>query len=418
MADILPLRGLRYTHTDNLSACITQPYDKINSQLKKDYQKRSANNLVHLLLPEAEGTHSIYEKSAQCLKKWREKNILACDSAPSLYPYRQSFTYNTSQHVRSGFICRVHIEDYCAKIIYPHERTLAGPREDRLNLLKATRTHFGLIFLLYEDDGTVQSLIDEEMQKNPLLAAKDDFEVTNEVWQMSEPAKISEIEKAMASRALFIADGHHRYETSRVYARENPHDPAAQYTLAMCVNINSPLIVLPTHRSVRGLQNYAPQQCKEELAQYFTITAAVSNEEMMNTVVGADGNTIIGWYDGSDYYTLELKSPEIMTKEMPDASNDLRGLDVAVLHTLILEKTLGITPDKMEHGGMVGYHRDPHEAIEMVEDAEAQCAFFLKATSPAELCNVARNGGVMPQKSTDFYPKLISGMIMYALDCV
>lgn len=416
MAEIRPLHGLHYSDTSVCEKCVTQPYDKITPALRETYIQRHPHTLAHLLLPVAEHGKTPYETAALRLQEWRKDGVLLHDESAALYPYRQSFEFNGDTHTRTGFVCRVRIEDYAARIIYPHERTLSGPREDRLNLLRATRTHFGLIFLLYEDDGTIQSLIDAQMAHEPDFSVRDDFSVLNDIWRITDSATIDTLCAAMATRELFIADGHHRYETSRVYARENPHDNAAQYTLAMCVNMASPLVVLPTHRTVRNCPAYTSNSCADALRKVCEVTASASHEAMMKDVMDAHDVVVIGWYDGTRYYTLHIKDDAAMRTRAPEKSDAWRALDIAVLHTLILEDVLHITPDQMEKGGMVGYHRDAEEALQMVDSGAAQCAFFVKPTRPQQVCDVARNDEVMPQKSTDFYPKLLSGLMMYALD--
>jgi len=415
MADVRPLKAVRYNGKSDLSDLVTQPYDKISPQLKEEYKSRDSNNLVNVLLPEEKEGKTKYKISGEVFHKWLDEGILKRDEESGFYPYRQTFEIFGEKHQRSGFIGLVKVEDYSKKIIFPHEKTLTGPKEDRMALLKEGRVHYGLIFLLYKDDGKAQKIIDEAMQKEKIVDFKDDFDVENQVWQLNDKEKIRELNAAMADKQLFIADGHHRYETSLNYAKENSNDISAQYTMAMFVNINSPLVVLPTHRVVRGIENYTPTMLSEKLKKYFDVSTVESVDEIIEITKNAEVITI-GVFDGEKYFAAKLKDENVMKELCGDYSDAWRSLNVAVLHTLIIEKCLGITQDKVAKESAVSYHRNPKGAVELVKSGKANCAFFLKPTSPAQVCEVALNGEVMPQKSTDFYPKLLSGITMYSLD--
>ena len=415
MADVRPLKAARYNEKSNLSDLVTQPYDKISPQLKEEYKSRDPNNLVNVLLPEKKEGKTKYQISGEVFRQWLNDGILKRDEKAGFYPYRQTFEIFGETHQRSGFIGLVKVEDYSKKIIFPHEKTLTGPKEDRMALLKEGRVHYGLIFLLYKDDGKAQKIIDDSMTGNTIVDFKDDFDVENQVWQLTDKEKISELNAAMANKQLFIADGHHRYETSLAYAKANPTDISAQYTMAMFANINSPLVVLPTHRVVRGLDNYTPAMLSDKLKKYFDVSTVESVDEVIKATKNAEVITI-GIFDGEKYLLAKLKDENIMKEICGEQSDAWRSLDVAVLHTLIIEKCLGITQDKVAKESAVSYHRNPNGAVDRVKSGEANCAFFLKPTSPAQVCEVALNGEVMPQKSTDFYPKLLSGITMYALD--
>ena len=415
MADVRPFKAVRYNGKSDLSKLVTQPYDKISPQLKEEYKTRDPHNLVNILLPDEKDGKSKYQVSGEVFKQWRAENILKHDDSAGFYPYRQSFEIFGEKHRRSGFIGLVKVEDYSKKIIFPHEKTLTGPKADRLALLKEGRVHYGLIFLLYKGDENSRKIIDEEMNNKPIVDFNDDFDVENELWQLNNKEKIRALNEAMADKQLFIADGHHRYETSLNYAKENPDDLSAQYTMAMFVDINSPLVVLPTHRVVRGIDNYSPAALKEKIGEFFNIEQKENLDAVLSATKNSDKITI-GIFDGENYLTAELKDNDLMKKFCSDKSDAWRALDVSVLHTLIIEKSLGISQEKVAKEAAVSYHRNPKGAVELVASGKANCAFFLKPTSPAQVCEVALNGEVMPQKSTDFYPKLLSGITMYALD--
>lgn len=421
MARIAPFHAVRFAPHINPAAVLTQPYDKIPPALRAEYAARSPYNLVHLILPDDDEArrHDMdkYTWAATLVRRWLHDGTLIQDSAPTFYAYRQSFDIFGSHYVRSGFIGLCHVEPYDRRVIFPHEKTLAKPKADRLALLRAMRMHCELIFFLYEDDGTAQHLLEDVMRTTPpITSARDDFNVENELWHIAAPDHVTALVKALAPRQLFIADGHHRYETSLNYAAEHADDPLAQFTLGMFVNINSSLVILPTHRSISGVQNYNPAAVRTALADTFLIRPATNLDATLAEINTPRDLPCIGWYDGQAWWTLQLRTLDAMRVAAPSHSDAWRALDVAVLHTLIIERTLGISPHAIEHEAGIAYHRDPQEALHAVTSGAAQCAFFLRPTRPAQVCAVARAGEVMPQKSTDFYPKLLSGLAMYALD--
>jgi uncharacterized protein (DUF1015 family) len=416
MADIRPFHAVRYAAGTPLDRVVTQPYDKIPPELRQTYLARDPHNLVNLILPDEGGGMDKYRHSAALFQQWYAAGVFARDAAAGIYPYRQQFDIFGQSHVRGGFIARIHVEPYEKKIVFPHERTLAKPKADRLSLLRAGRVHYGLIFLLYEDDGRVQAILDAAMQSAPCAALTDDFAVRNELWQISNAARVQAVQAAMADKQVFIADGHHRYETSLAYTAEQPDDLCAQYTMAMFVNIRGPLVILPTHRSVYGIENYAPAQVRQALQRDFTLQPCATLDALLAATRAPQGVACLGVYDGKEFYAATLTDLAPMRAAAPEHSDDWRALDVAILHTLVIERALGISAARVEQEAGVHYHRDPQEALQRVQSGAAQCAFFLRPTAAAQVCAVARNGEVMPQKSTDFYPKLLSGLTMYALD--
>jgi len=420
MADIRPFNAVRFNPSLPLNQHVTQPYDKIPADLIQTYRQRSPYSICNLIRPDEQQAElsgiTKYQFAARLFEEWQAANILARDDLPGFYPYRQSYEFQDNSYARSGFIGLCHVEEYSKRIIFPHERTLSKPKADRYSLLDAGRVHYGVIFLLYEDDGSAQACLDTCMQAPPVSGLLDDFSVKNELWQMTDPDSVATLTASLSDKQLFIADGHHRYETSLMYARNHADDPRAQYTLAMFVNVNSQLEVLPTHRTVRNSDPHARHIMKETLAKWFTITPHSSLEEALSATAQPDDAITIGCYDGKEFWSAALIDPASMVAAAPDMSTDWRELDVAVLHTLIIEKALGISQEQVAQGDHVSYHRDPAKAVSQVTNGEDEAAFFLRATRPAQLCAVARNGEVMPQKSTDFYPKLLTGMAMYGMD--
>ncbi|MCX7846495.1 MAG: DUF1015 domain-containing protein [bacterium] len=420
MARIAPFHAVRYAPHINPAAVLTQPYDKIPPALRAEYAARSPFNLVHLILPDeaAAAAHGMdkYAWAAAQARQWLLDGVLIQDPHPSFYVYRQSFEIFGQRYLRTGFIGLCHVEPYERRVIFPHEKTLAKPKADRLALLRAMRMHCELIFLLYEDDGSAQCILDDVMRAPALTVARDDFSVENELWRVAAPEYIDTLSRALEPCQLFIADGHHRYETSLNYAMEHADDPLAQFTLAMFVNINSSLVILPTLRTVFGMTAYDPPSVRQRLTHVFDLTPTNDLDTTLAAINTPHSLPSIGWFDGHDWWTLQLRDLQAMRAAAPLHSDPWRALDVAVLHTLVIERALGIPPHAVEHETNIAYHRDPHEALQAVKTGAAQCAFFLRPTQAKQVCEVARNGEVMPQKSTDFYPKLLSGLAMYALD--
>jgi uncharacterized protein (DUF1015 family) len=420
MAEISPFTAVRYNPSLPLDRHVTQPYDKISPEMYRTYRERSPHSICNLILPDESlaAQHDItkYQYASRLFRDWLREGILQRDAIPGFYPYRQNYTYQDASYSRTGFIGLCRVEEYSRHIIFPHERTLSRPKADRYSLLEAGRVHFGVIFMLYEDDGSTQACLDACMQHPACIALTDDFSVHNELWQVTDTDMVSALTNNLSDKQLFIADGHHRYETSLMYARDHKDDPRAQYTLAMFVNINSQLEILPTHRTVRNIDRETKSGLKDALDTSFNLRPCASLEDALVATRADNRRVTIGCFDGNNYWAAELKSPECMVEAAPGKSDEWRELDVAVLHTLIIECALGISPEQVAQGGYVSYHRDPSAAVTRVTAGEDDLAFFLCPTRPAQLCAVARNGEVMPQKSTDFYPKLLTGLAMYAMD--
>jgi uncharacterized protein (DUF1015 family) len=420
MAEIRPFKAVRYNPSLSLEHHVTQPYDKISPDMRRTYCERSPHSICTLILPDenraARRDITKYQDAALLFRDWLKNGILQCDTTPGFYPYRQRYTFQGVSYARTGFIGLCRVEEYSRHIIFPHERTLSTPLADRYSLLEVSRVHFGVIFMLYEDDGSTQSCLDACMQHPASAVLTDDFSVHNELWQLTDRDTVSTLTDCLSDKQLFIADGHHRYETSLMYARNHKDNPWAQYTLAMFVNINSQLEILPTHRTARTPDRIPTSGLTDLLGTSFDLQPHTSLDETLAVTTAAGSQVTIGCFDGHDYWTAELKNPECMRTAAPGKSPAWRELDVAVLHTLIIEQALGISPEQVAHGGYVSYHRDPADAAARVSTGEADLAFFLRPTRPAQLCAVARTGDVMPQKSTDFYPKLLTGLAMYAMD--
>ena len=442
MARIRPFSAFRYDlGRVKANDIVTQPYDKISPDMRQRYLKNSPYNLVRVILGEKHDgdseTDNVYTRAAGYLKQWIGDEILRRDPEPGIYPYTQTFTIpGTSQTAtRRGFIAIGGIEDYANKVIFRHEQTLSGPKVDRQNLLRATHTHFGQIFMLYSDPGqTVEKEILARAQ-NPILEATDEYGTVHRLFRETDPGVIERLQQQMNSRQLIIADGHHRYETALAWRNEQrtraPHRADAPWDWVMMtfVNLDAPgLVVLPTHRLVHSLPSFDATALLNRLSTWFDREALAIPQEQWQakweTVrkqladhAAAGRMSIAAALRGQSGITLlHLKDSIDLAIELPGALPEQRKLDVLILHELILNRGLGITPEAVREERNLRYVRLAAEALQSVQVEAAQAAFFLNPIAPQQMRDVALAGGVMPQKSTDFYPKLLSGLTMYRVE--
>ncbi len=470
MAQIYPFRAWRY----NLSAVrledvVTQPYDKISPAMQQAYYQRSPFNLVRIILglPElfdAEGGDNVYSRAERDFRAWREQGILIQEKAPCVFAYSQRFvvpgTASASGKLRGGvvkerrgFIALGRLYDYAEQVVFRHEQTLSKPKSDRLNLLRATRAHFGQIFMLYSDPaGSVEKLLyDAEPAGSagsgelpngetayagtgsPCGEVTDEYGVLHRVWRISDPALINRLTAAMADKKLIIADGHHRYETALNYSREfAPAAPAAAAraagqlpqppypeAAAMMTFVNmdsSGLVVLPTHRVVHSLEGFDPAGFARAAARFFTVEAlpATDPSEYFETLAKQQDTAFVAVTRTG---ALLLRSnPEAIGAALAGLSGRQRQLDLTQLHSVVLERLLGLDAGRIREQTNLRYLRSADEAVEQVRRGEADVAFLTNPVTMDQLREVAFAGEVMPQKSTDFYPKLLSGLAIYALE--
>jgi len=405
LANIYPFHPLRYTEKAGpLENLVTQPYDKISPQMQARYLSLSPYNLVRVILgergPADSDSDNVYTRAAAHLNDWTTSSVLARDPDPGLFAYFQEFTVpDTGERlVRKGFIGLGAVEDYSTGIVHRHEQTLAGPKKDRLELLRHTHAHFGQIFMLYPDRaGAIDAMLDQAASSTPLATVNDEYGATHRVWKISNTTPIVE---AMRDKKLVIADGHHRYETALAFRNENPTLPGADCVMMTFVNMYSPgLKILATHRVVSGI---ATGSFVNNASRHFQVDEIASLDVLKQSWNGA-GPVVIGAAIDGRIYRLQERT----------ASGDL---DVRVLHQRLLGDVLGITEDAVRHEKNLRYIRGIDNAVEEVRTGAAQIAFLLKPTSIEQVADTSFAGGVMPQKSTDFYPKLLSGLTIYKLD--
>jgi len=434
MAKIFPFRALRYDPARvALSQVVTQPYDKITPAMQARYYDASPYNLVRVILGKrdpADGQdNNVYTRAARDFAEWRRQGILRQDSQPSLYAYSQEFTAPGaagSRHERRSFIALSQIEDYSAGVVFRHEQTLSKPKADRLDLLRATRAHFGQIFVLYNDPaGQVEVTVFP--QREPEICVSDEFGVAHKLWQVSDPRVIEQVTRGMADQKLIIADGHHRYETALNYRNQRrtaaggqEADAAYNRVMMTFVNAHSPgMLILPTHRLVFGLPNFEPGPMVAA-ARYFYGVRDVSREfDPANPLAllprTSAGETAMLAVSARQAF-LFVASPGARHSALETVSPRQAELDVVRLHKVVLGSVLNISEEAIREQRNLEYLRDAREAVQRVRSGAANVAFLLNPVPIEQMTAIALAGEVMPQKSTDFYPKMLSGLAIYALD--
>lgn len=424
MAEIKAFKGLRYTEkAGDVGQLCCPPYDIINAEQRDLLVARNGHNLVRLELPVMGGSEDMspYKEAAATLRSWFDEDILRRDEKECLYIYEMAFNALGDSYTVKGFVSLVRLEPFSSGVILPHEETLSKAKTDRFNLMKATGCNFSQIYSLYMDeDGSVFNLINAASQGEPDTVFTDDENVTHRLWCVSDLDLISAVTAKMSDKKLYIADGHHRYETALNYQRyvqDNLNDAgSSDYVMMMLVNMeNSGLVVFPTHRIVRDLPSFDYNAVCERCREYFTVTPYLNREkgEIGLEKAYAEGRKAFVLFTGDNNYTLlELKDIGVMETFIPDGSKALRELDVSILHTLVLERIFGIDKENMANQVNLTYTRSADEALAAVDGQRANCAFLMNPTRVDEIRDVAAAGEKMPQKSTYFYPKLTTGLVM------
>jgi uncharacterized protein (DUF1015 family) len=444
MARIFPFRAIRYNPARvRVEDVVTQPYDKISPSMQQAYYQRSPYNLVRIILglPELFDGHEngdVYSRAARDFGDWRAQGILAAEKEPCIFTYSQRFAVPGSQgevRERKGFIALGELYDYSQNVVFRHEQTLSKPKADRLNLLRATRAHFGQIFMLYSDPGLSAEKILSSGNAVPDYEVTDEYGVCHSVSKVSDPNTIRILMSAMADKKLIIADGHHRYETALKYAKEHAPEnapgrerststlpqPAYPEAAAMMTFINMDsegLVILPTHRVVFGMDRFVASDFLERARPYFEIEELLDSTPTALTRqlkgAGARHSALVAvTREGS--FLLTAKSDPI-AGALSGISLRQRQLGVVQLHALVLEQLLGISVEAIREQRNLRYVREAAEAVEQVTRGDADISFLMNPVTMDQLREVAFAGEVMPQKSTDFYPKLLSGLAIYAMD--
>ena len=475
MAQVFPFRAFRYNPARApFERVLTEPYDKISPAMQEKYYAADPHNLIAVEKgrshPDDSRQNNVYTRAAASLEDWIRHGVVHQDPAPSFYAYSQEYTVpgTEERRTRRGFIGAGQLEDYSARVVFRHEQTLSGPKADRLELLRHTQTHTGQLFMLYSDpQRRVDEILAEAETAAPETELRDEYGVTHRLWNISRPERVAGIQKAMQDQKLVIADGHHRYETALAYrnecrSRAGKTDPEAPFERVMMTFINTRsegLTILPTHRVASHIHDFSWPAVRRHLEPWFTaeefpfsndsqkvearrkflaclasarerhdvsVSSAVagSNVSAMDATTGRDASApthsarAIGVYPAAEssrraFYVLRLRDGANLNQLLPNVSPLQRELDVVLLHEGILEPALGITPQAVTAEAHLTYEREAAAALDAVDSGRAQISFLLNPCGVDQVMKIATAGEVMPQKSTDFYPKLLSGITMY-----
>ncbi|MBV6518992.1 MAG: DUF1015 domain-containing protein [Candidatus Brocadia sp.] len=435
MAIIKPFRGLRYNQDviTDLSSVMTPPYDVISPQEQERYYQTHPNNIIRLDFgkdfPNDTEKANKYTRAAEFLGAWRKNGIIKREDTPAIYIYDQEFLSGTEWLVRRGFIALVKLEPFDKGSIYPHEQTLPGPKVDRLKLTQACQANLSSIFALFPDE---HNEIDADLltmtDTRPAIDFVDDTGVKNRLWVIKDEQKINSLVARMKEKPLFIADGHHRYETALVYKEQmqkengNPrNDLPSDYVMMVCVSMNNNgLKILPAHRLVRNIKNYRFDRILPLLQESFKVEllgkGCTVKDFMSHLNNGSEAHAFI-MYEGQEdaYYKLQLSNEKVLDVVFAADHPEWRRLDAGILHGVIIDKILGIAASDVTAKDYVKYVKDEADAISFVQSGQYQLAFFLKPTRIEQVREIASARKVMPPKSTYFYPKLVTGIVINSL---
>ncbi len=423
MAVIKAFKGMRFTEkAGDIAEVVCPPYDIIPEEQRLELIKRNEFNAIRLELPR-EG-EDVYKKAGETLSVWIQKGILKKDETDCIYVYEIGFTHAGQSMAVRGIITAVELVEFEKGVVLPHEQTLSKAKEDRFNLMKATACNFSQVYSLYMDEnGETESKIDTATKREPDISFVNSDGLTERLWIVEDKELCDSICADFKDKKLYIADGHHRYETGvryRNYRRESEASGNFDNIMMMLVPMEQKgLVVLPTHRIVRDLEQFDEEKIIDSCKEYFDVEdfSDVSTiEEKLNEKYNEEKKAFAFYTKGDEYKILTLKDTAVMKELLPDLSEASQNLDVSVLHTLVLEKLFGIDKENMANQKNLTYTKQVEEAIEEVRAGKANCAFLLNPTRVSEIRDVALAGEKMPQKSTYFYPKLTTGLVMNAFD--
>ena len=422
MAQIEPLRAVRYEPkaAGALENLVAPPYDVIDDQMRGELTAKSPFNIVEIDLPRQDAGDDPYMHAGTTYEAWQQQGILVREREPAIWVMRQQYRLGNETMNRTGFFCRVKLEDYGPGRIRPHERTHPGPKEDRYRLMTATRANLSPIFSLFDDPGNdAWAALEPHTSDDDAFATVVDADgIADRLWRVTDESTIAEVQRILADRELLIADGHHRYETARKYAEDVGGEGEHQYVLMYLVAMQDPgMTILPTHRLLTDLKTPEKQEALgAALKRDFDI------EEIDADQLEPDGTSAplpaFGYMDShfKKPYRLVLKDQAIADAAMPDKPEPYRRLDTAVLESLVLKGALGMTDDDISHLDGLAYSKDFDHARQSVESGEADCAFFMRGTPIEHVRQVAEAGETMPPKSTFFYPKIPTGLLINPLE--
>lgn len=415
MALVYPFRGIRYNKETigDFQKVVTQPYDKMTPSMQDEYYRCSPFNVARITLNLENRTNpeTRYPDAGSIFLKWIAEKVLLQDSLPAMYAYYQEYAFEGQTRLQKGFISLLDLKNSESGII-PHENTLAAPKQDRLRLMRSIEANEDLIYLLYSDDRlTVNRIMDESISGRPAeIEVKDEYGAVHRVWAITDPETLRKMQDSMRSQRLFIADGHHRFETSINFmneCREKGWEPAGLESfdkrMVTCFNSVDGVTILPTHRMIRDLPEFDPGTFLRKIEDHFEAEPVSSASALWEKMKKGQRDNVFGFYPATlgKFYFLRLrKNVEVD-----------RRLDVSVLHSLLLERLLGIDESKLASQAHLDYMRERDLCIQLVDEGKYQAAFFLNPTTAEQMQQIASRGERMPQKSTDFFPKLLAGLI-------
>jgi uncharacterized protein (DUF1015 family) len=430
VAQIIPFRGYRYDRAivGDISDVVTPPYDRVYPDVQQSCYQRSPYSIVRIIkgLPEATDSDgcNVYTRAAEFLNEWIAAEILVRDSEPAFYVYHQTYSFEGEHLTRKGIIALGKLEP---EKVHAHEKTLKGPKEDRLKLMQATEANFGHIFMLYDDPARTTERVLQAVVENqaPLIMAKDADDNTHQVWRITDTDVIATIQAALNDKDLYIADGHHRYETAVNFmneCQEQDRQPSAPESfdvrMMTLFNVAEPgMSIRPIHRLVHGIENLEIESFLSAAGEHFSIERHDTIEAMMSATRDGRRQHTVGCVAGDLAVTLTLRDVATMDELVPSGrSDDYKQLDVTMLHAAILDRLLGIDAKALEEQSNVTYTVDADQGVAMVKAGREQLFFYLNATSSEEVVRVADHNEKMPQKSTDFYPKLLTGLVLTKME--
>lgn len=428
MAEIIALKGVRYSPdlSGDLRELTTPPYDVIGEQEQQMYYDRHPNNVIRLeygkIYPTDDENNNRYTRAAGDLQEWLASGVLQREEKPALYLYEQEFVVAGNKYVRTGLICGVRLAEYAERVVLPHEETLAKPKEDRLKLMKACLANFSSIFGLYRDqEHKLDNLLISAREGAKSLEFTDDQGEIHRLWVIDREDVIAQAKELMVEKPIYIADGHHRYETALHFKREMEAEgkPGYDYIMMTLVNVYDPgLVVMPTHRLVNNVSDFNSERLLTRLEQDFEVELIdkVSNDDQLPQKMKQFTGLMAERGEKDQVFGLCLKDGALylLTNKggKPNTGSANERLDVSVLQQEILEKYLGIGADERENESNLVYTRDEVYGCKAVLENQYQACFFLNPTKVTEVTDVADESGKMPQKSTYFYPKLVTGLVL------
>lgn len=438
MAEIKPFQGVRYktTNPEEISTLICPPYDIISPSEQSIYYEKNTCNAIRIEygkeFPEDNDIDNKYTRASGYVNDWIERDILARDENPSIYVYQQIFkTYSEKILTRTGFIALTKLEDLSSGVVLAHENTLSKPKSDRMNLMQTCNANISPIYVLYEDREQCLSnvLLNHVSNTGANIDSEGINGIRERLWVVSDKTILDLVVQSMADKKLFIADGHHRYETALNFRQKSKEkninhtgEEPYNFTMMLMVDIEDPgLIILPTHRAVNGLEGFSIEtlinKAKEEfdivIHKFNTNSLETRAEEIDNLLQYNSSGTFVLYVANASYcYIIKIKDYSIMEKVYPDRDSSFQKLDVCILHKLILENLLGIGEAQLASQQFLNYTHDVSEGMEWADSGKCQLVFFMAPTSVKQVRDVSLAGEKMPQKSTYFYPKPPTGLVI------